>query len=171
MWGLEGAQVLVNHSKIVSVCKVYHKAMQCYVMDIEKIGLMVDSAKDCGFEIQGLQKSKVFEGNSIDDIIIQSINVGQKRGGHYHKQKTEWFLPLSGKATLLWSDNLTAKRSQLKTLTMEANLKEPYVYKIPSLVAHWTENNCSQPFVMAIFNTKEYDQKNTDTYKVQLLGE
>ncbi len=140
-------------------------------MHIEKICLMVDSTKDCGFVIQGLQKSKIFEGNSIDDIIIQSINVGQKRGGHYHEQKTEWFLPLSGKATLLWSTNLTPKKSQLKTLIMEANLKEPYVYKIPPLVAHWTENNYFQPFMMAIFNTKEYDQKNTDTYEVKLLDE
>lgn len=141
-------------------------------MAVKKIELRYnEDVNGRGFVIQGLQKSQVFQNNHIADIVIQSINGRKMRGGHYHKRKTEWFMPLRGKATLIWTNNLNPKKEDLKYEPLEANLKTPYVLEIPPLILHWTKNNSDNPFIMATFNTAEHNQQNSDNHAVNMPSE
>jgi dTDP-4-dehydrorhamnose 3,5-epimerase-like enzyme len=122
-----------------------------------------------GFDIQNLQKSKVFNGRNIEDIAVHSVNAGNERGGHYHKNKTEWLMPLIGRAWLVWADKLNPEVPDLKVDSFDANFKASFVAEIPPMVVHWVRNSSAEVFVMASFCTLEYDERNPDTYKVASL--
>jgi oxalate decarboxylase/phosphoglucose isomerase-like protein (cupin superfamily) len=128
----------------------------------------VEDKQKRGFDIQGLQKSMAFNGRSIEDIGIHSVNPDNQRGGHYHKQKTEWLLPLSGKALLIWTEKQNPKQEDIKQFTIEANYKEPCLIEIPPLVIHWVKNNNLEVFVMASLSTEDFNSQNPDTYKIEL---
>ena len=40
-----------------------------------------------GWALQGIQYSKYFEKKAIKDIVVQTINIGEIRGEHYHRKK------------------------------------------------------------------------------------
>ena len=138
-------------------------------MNIKRINLSRNEDKEGrGFEMQGLQKSKVFQGKNIEDIVIQSISPRKDRGGHYHERKTEWFLALSGKAELIWTDKLNPEKTDLHIELFDADLNTPYVLEVPPFVVHWVKNNTNEVFLMASFSTEEYNPSNPDTCRVML---
>jgi UDP-2-acetamido-2,6-beta-L-arabino-hexul-4-ose reductase len=122
-----------------------------------------------GFDIQGLQKSAVFNGKCIEDIGIHSINPGNERGGHYHERKTEWLLPLNGKALFIWTDTQKPKQKDLQQFLIQADYKKPCLVEIPPLVTHWVKNSNLEVFVMVSFSTEDFNQQRPDTYKIELL--
>jgi oxalate decarboxylase/phosphoglucose isomerase-like protein (cupin superfamily) len=128
----------------------------------------VEEKQKRGFDIQGLQKSAVFKGRHIEDIGIHSINPGNERGGHYHKRKTEWLLPLNGKALFVWADAQNPKQGDLKQFIIQADYAKPCLIEIPPFVAHWVKNMGLEVFVMASFSTEDFNQENPDKYKVEL---
>jgi oxalate decarboxylase/phosphoglucose isomerase-like protein (cupin superfamily) len=129
----------------------------------------VEDKQKRGFDIQGLQKSRVFDGKSINDIGIHSVNPGNERGGHYHRRKTEWLLPLSGKALFFWTEKQNPKQEDLQQITIQANYKEPCVIEIPPMVVHWVKNNDIEVFVMASLSTQDFNSQKPDTFKIELL--
>jgi dTDP-4-dehydrorhamnose 3,5-epimerase-like enzyme len=134
---------------------------------VRRIRLLPHEDKDGrGFEIQGLQKSVIFEGKNIQDIVIQSIHPLKDRGDHCHKRKTEWFIALNGKAELLWADNLNPKKAEVHKEAFGTNFNEPYVFEIPPFVVHTIINNSKEDFLMASFCSEEYDPN--DTIKVKI---
>jgi oxalate decarboxylase/phosphoglucose isomerase-like protein (cupin superfamily) len=122
-----------------------------------------------GFDIQGLQKSGIFDGKSIDDIGIHSVNPGNERGGHYHKQKTEWLLPLSGKALFIWTEKQNPKQEDLTQVSIQTDYKELSLIEIPPMVVHWVKNINLEVFVMASLSSQDFNAQNPDTYKIELL--
>ncbi len=138
-------------------------------MGVNRVELLYNQDKgERGFEIQNLQKSKIFRGKSIEDIVIQSINSGKDRGGHYHERKMEWFMALDGKATLFWTENLKPAKSDLNTELLESDFKDPYVLEIPPMVVHWVKNYTKEVFIMTSFSTEEYSSQKPDSYKVEM---
>jgi oxalate decarboxylase/phosphoglucose isomerase-like protein (cupin superfamily) len=134
---------------------------------VKRIRLLPHEDKDGrGFEIQGLQKSVVFKGKNIQDIVMQSVRPKKDRGDHCHKRKTEWFIALKGKAELLWADNLNPKKSEVHKETFEKDFDEPYVFEIPPLAVHTVINNSCEDFIMASFCSEEYDS--SDIIKVKI---
>lgn len=139
-------------------------------MVVKKVFLNRESgSKPIGWEIQGLQKSKGFNGKDIRDIVIQSINKGQKRGGHYHKQKTEWFFAIKGKAKLLWCEQKSAKDEDLKEIRLDEDQENPYVLEITPETCHWVKNDSEVDFLMIAFSSEEYNQDNPDNPKCECL--
>ncbi|MCW4030155.1 MAG: WxcM-like domain-containing protein [Candidatus Bathyarchaeota archaeon] len=118
-----------------------------------------------GFDVLGLQKSDVFNGKSIEDICIHSVNPGEERGGHYHKIKTEWLLPLSGSASFLWTDKQQPRQDDLEVVPVVAGFQNLCVLEIPPMVSHWLKNNSAQVFVMASFSSHDYNALIPDTFK------
>jgi dTDP-4-dehydrorhamnose 3,5-epimerase-like enzyme len=121
-----------------------------------------------GFDILGLQKSAYFNGRAIEDIAFHSINPHDERGGHFHKRKTEWLMPISGKALLIWTDKPNPRAADLKHLEIVANYAEPILIEITPSTIHWVKNESPQPFIMVALSTENYNPQQPDTYKIEL---
>jgi hypothetical protein len=120
-----------------------------------------------GFEIQGLQYSEAFHKNCIKDIVIQTINSNQQRGGHSHKLKTEWFIALQGEAELTWSEKTVSKKDELITMPLIADFENPYILEVQPKTCHWIRNKSEKVFTMASFSTVQFDEKNPDMEKCE----
>lgn len=133
------------------------------ILPIEVKGLRLNVDSNCrGFEIQGLQKSDVFENDYILDVVIQTVRPHKKRGPHFHNHKTEWFLPLDGAADLYGyesSEDITRLRYKF---LMTADYEHPKIYVIRPKTCHWVKNNTERDFYMIAFSNTEYDNKNPD---------
>lgn len=138
-------------------------------MSVKKVPLEYnEDQKGRGFEIQGLQKSKTFQGKSIEDVVIQSINPKKERGGHYHKRKTEWFIALRGEAFLIWTEKTNPEETDLKTMPLKEDFENPYVLEVPPMISHWVRNDSKDVFLMASFSTEEYNSTDPDSFKVKI---
>ncbi|MCZ4224371.1 WxcM-like domain-containing protein [Pedobacter rhodius] len=80
----------------------------------------------------------------------------QIRGGHYHKEATEWFTIIGGEATLKLKDILT-----LEELTLKLSIEEPITIVVPPLVAHQFENPSDKEFLLLAYSNLLYDPKDT----------
>ena len=143
-------------------------------MVVKKVFLNRENgSKQKGWEMQGLQKSKAFNGKDIRDIVIQSINKGQERGGHYHKQKTEWFFAIAGKAKVLWCEcahEKGAKKKDRKEILLEADYENPYLIEITPETCHWVKNDLDCDFRMIAFSSEEFNRDNSDNPKCECLA-
>lgn len=121
-----------------------------------------------GFEIQGMQKSKLFDGMDLRDIVLQTIRPHKIRGNHYHIKKTEWFFPIRGSAILSWSD-INGAEIQLHTILMSTDFQNPKMYKILPKTCHVVENKTEEDFYMLAFSSEDFDQ--SDNPRCNLFGE
>lgn len=121
-----------------------------------------------GFKIQSLQKSNKFQGKVIEDIVVQSINPGKERGGHYHKRKTEWFMALCGEASLIWSEKTDPEEKDLKIIPLKTDFNRPYMLEVQPMICHWIRNRSKEIFLMVSFSTEEYNFKEPDSVKVSI---
>lgn len=138
---------------------------------VKKVFLIRENSSESkGWEIQGLQKSKTFNGKDIRDIVVQSISKGKLRGGHYHKQKTEWFFAVEGKAKLLWCEQKSAKDEDLKEIRLDEDYENPYVLEITPETCHWVKNDSDNEFIMIAFSSEEYNKDNPDKPKCEYLN-
>ena len=145
-------------------------------MNVKKIPLCFDvSDEKRGYVIQNLQESKAFEGYCIKDIVIQSINPNKCRGYHSHKEKTEWFMALMGRAKLITTTktaDVVPKPDDLEIYTFESDcLKPKYVYMIPPNLGHFVVNDSKEEvFVMESFSNKEHKTEEDISYKKDVWG-
>lgn len=123
---------------------------------IEELTLHVDE-KGKGFEIQGMQKSRLLKENHVEDIVLQTIRPHQKRGNHYHVNKTEWFLPIRGFVILTWSDVDDSKETH--TVVMETDLQNQKLYQIQPKTCHTLENKSEEDFYMLAMSSKDFHPK------------
>jgi len=115
-----------------------------------------DDKESRGFEIQGIQKSKLLGGKDVRDIVFQTIRPHKIRGNHYHVKKTEWFLPIKGSAVLSWSDVDGSSREK-HAVVMEADFKNPKLYEIQPKTCHTVENKSDEDFYMLALSSEDYD--------------
>jgi dTDP-4-dehydrorhamnose 3,5-epimerase-like enzyme len=113
------------------------------------------------FEIQGMQQSGLFGGQVIRDIVLQTIRPHRPpRGNHYHKIKTEWFLPIRGFAVLSWHE--IGNEPRKGTEIMVADFQNPKLFEIQPNTCHAVENKSEEDFYMISFSTVDFDEKNPD---------
>jgi dTDP-4-dehydrorhamnose 3,5-epimerase-like enzyme len=124
---------------------------------IRELTLNVDK-NGRGFEIQGMQKSKLLEGCDVKDIVLQTIRPHKIRGNHYHLKKTEWFLPLRGLAILSWSD-VDGPSQEKHSVVMAADFQNPKLYLIQPKTCHAIENKSEEDFYMLAMSSEDYDQE------------
>ena len=111
-----------------------------------------------GFEVQGMQKSALFDGRDVRDIVLQTIRPHKIRGNHYHIKKTEWFLAIRGFATLSWFD-VGGSDPQKGTELMIADFQNPKLFEIQPNTCHVVENKSEEDFYMLAFSSEDYDPK------------
>jgi len=102
-----------------------------------------------GIVIQGIQYSRILGDNKISDIVIQTISPKKERGNHYHLRKTEWFIPLRGRAKLIWYDNADPEK-QLRTEVMDGDslFKNPRIFEVKPDTCHLVKNEEDEDFLM-----------------------
>ena len=113
-----------------------------------------------GFEIQGMQKCKVFNNKDVRDIVLQTVRPSKSRGGHYHERKTEWFLPLKGSALLSWYD-IDGWNVKEKTEPMTADMQNPKIFEIQPKTCHFVENRSEEDFYMLAISSEDYDSEDS----------
>jgi len=84
------------------------------------------------------------------------INPHNFRGGHYHKKKTEIFILLKGKCTLLLENN--------KKETLSIDMKKFARYVVPINTKHKLVNSCEFIVQILLYCDEIYDPNNEDTY-------
>lgn len=121
---------------------------------IKELKLNVDKGSR-GFEIQGMQKLKLFEGKEIRDIVLQTIRPHKIRGNHYHEKKTEWFLPIRGIGILSWLD-VDNSAQENHTVIMATDFQNPKLYQIQPKTYHSIENKSEEDFYMLAISSEDY---------------
>ena len=124
---------------------------------IKKLVLNVDK-EGRGFEIQGMQKSKLLDKNDVRDIILQTIRPYKIRGNHYHLKKTEWFLPIRGTAVLSWSD-IDGPDKERHTSVMKADFEDLQIYQIQPKTCHSITNISSEDFYMLAISSEDFNKE------------
>ncbi|MGM1057002.1 MAG: WxcM-like domain-containing protein [Bacteroidota bacterium] len=84
---------------------------------------------------------------------------GASRGGHYHKDATEWFTLLIGKSRLELKD---LNSNELMTIELDANT--PITIVIPPNIGHRFDAIANHPFLLLAYTNKLY--KPTDTINI-----
>jgi UDP-2-acetamido-2,6-beta-L-arabino-hexul-4-ose reductase len=93
-------------------------------------------------------------------LLITVAKPGQTKGGHFHKQKREWYLVIAGKARLTLTNKITHE-------TMEIILEDnkPRLVEMPKLVHHQISNIGNTDMTLLVYVSEEFDINNPDTYK------
>ena len=90
---------------------------------------------------------------------IATILPGHIRGSHYHKQKTEWIIPIAGKCWLKLIDVASGAITET-----EIDASQPSVITVPINVEVKVINNFPEPAaILALFDTP-FDPENPDVW-------
>ena len=90
------------------------------------------------------------------EVYIVSSKNGASRGGHYHKEATEWFTVLTGCANLKLKDVQT---NEMMTITLESS--KPVTVVVPPNIAHRFDAISGNLFLLLAYTNVIY--KPTDT--------
>ena len=107
--------------------------------------------------ITGFEKS--LSKSNFEIYTVFSEN-GNSRGGHYHKKASEWFILISGKATLVLKDIYS---DESKTIEMDSD--KPVTVVIPPFIAHRFDSRENKPFLLLAYTNLVYDPLDTVTCK------
>lgn len=103
--------------------------------------------------ITGLEKGLP---NHTGEIYTVYSENGAPRGGHYHKEATEWFTLLVGKSRLELKDINT---NELMTIDFDAS--NPITIVIPPYVAHRFDAISDISFLLQAYTNKLFDPSDT----------
>ena len=103
--------------------------------------------------ITGLEKGLP---NYTGEIYTVYSENGAPRGGHYHKEATEWFTLLVGKSRLELKDINT---NELMSIDLDAN--KPITIFIPSYVAHRFDAVDDNDFLLLAYTDVLYNSDDT----------
>lgn len=104
-----------------------------------------------GFE-EGLPKE-------VGEIYTVFSENGASRGGHYHKEATEWFILLSGYSTLQLRD---FKTDESMSIILDAD--NPFTVVVPPFVAHRFDGIYNKSFLLLAYTDIQYDPTDTIAY-------
>ena len=90
-----------------------------------------------------------------------SIEPGKVRGQHYHKEKSEWFVCVSGSCRLLMKQHNEIQIERLDSAF-------PKRIAIMPGVTHTLENDTASPTIMLSYSSKPFNSCNPDTFKDEL---
>jgi len=111
---------------------------------------------------------KVVPGEFVGDkrfgeIYLSGAKPGETKGGHYHKETTEWFCVIQGEGMLRLEDIHTKEMMALR-LSRENRLS----VEIPPCVAHSVFNEGDEDMILLAFADVPYDPENPDTIPREL---
>ena len=91
-------------------------------------------------------------------IYVYTVNPGERRGDHYHIDKKEWFICVSGSIK-----SLIRTQDGLK-YTHNLSCSNPQLVFVGSMTAHAVINESSDVAVLMAYASKEFDPSFPDTY-------
>lgn len=92
-------------------------------------------------------------------ILVTTASMGEIKGNHYHKRKTEWYCVIQGKAILTVIDNKTKKQKELLMRDDDMAL-----VKIPPYYFHAIKNIGQKKMYLMVYVSEAFDPKDPDTY-------
>ena len=104
------------------------------------------------------------ERGSIEEVYLIYTLRGGVRGNHYHQITLEYFTVVSGRAVIALKDLSTGMRQEL-----EVSAEDNKVIKVPPGTAHAFKNETEEPLVILAVSTREYDQRDPDTFALNIL--
>ena len=110
-----------------------------------------------GLLLEILKSDEIKE--SIQQIYFSTSEPGAVRGGHYHKEKVEWFCVVKGTAKLFLEDIISKER---KELILSGD--EPAIVKIPPKIIHRLENIGRNKMYLIVVSNMVFDHNDPDTY-------
>lgn len=103
--------------------------------------------------ITGLEKGLP---NHTGEVYIVSSKDGAARGGHYHKQATEWFTLLTGSARLEMKDIRTNE-----TMVITLSALKPVTIVVPTYIAHRFDTIRNEEFMLLAYTDFLYKPDDT----------
>lgn len=88
-----------------------------------------------------------------------SVNLGERRGDHYHTKKQEWFTCVYGEVVILVEDKNGNKNKII------LNTKEPKLLYFGPYTSHAILNESKEVAVLVSYGSKQHDPKDEDTFK------
>lgn len=101
---------------------------------------------------------------SMRHFLISLSKPGFIRGQHYHTKKREWFLVLSGHATIVFEDIKTKERT---SVFLEG--KNFTIVEIPPMVAHAIVNDGSKDVMILGIVNEALDRSHPDTFPYKVI--
>ena len=104
-----------------------------------------------------LMKFKEHDISEGGQVYCFSIKKDMIRGNHFHKEKHEWFVCVSGTAKLI-----TKKEKKIEHHIMSAN--KPELFHMEPLTVHTLTNDQKEDAIIISYSSKEFDPEFPDTY-------
>ena len=106
-------------------------------------------------EVMKFQSFKMPPGGQVYCFTIKK---GKVRGNHFHKEKSEWFVCVSGSAKLITQKD--GKKSEHLISS-----KTPVLFHMEPYMVHALTNYSDTDAVVISYSSKEFDPDFPDTYK------
>jgi len=120
-----------------------------------------------GFLVEFLKSSELAEDEkSFGQIYLTTIKRGHVRGNHYHQRKREFYVIISGKASLLLEDINTKERKEFE---IDASENKIVRISVGRNVAHAIKNISEQDILLCAYTNIEYDENAIDQEVYTLL--
>ncbi len=110
-----------------------------------------------GLLLEILKSNEITE--NIHQIYFSISEPGAVRGGHYHKNKVEWFCVVNGKAKLFLEDNLSKEKKELMLSD-----DKPVIVKVPPEIRHGLENVGKSQMYLIVVSNMVFNPNEPDTY-------
>ena len=128
---------------------------------------LVKSEDKRGFLVEFLKSSELAEDEKhFGQIYLTTIKGECVRGNHYHQRKREFYVIMSGKASLVLEDINTKERKEFEIDASEGNLVR---ISVGRNVAHAIKNISDQDVILCAYTNKEYDENAIDQEVYKLL--
>ena len=125
------------------------------------------------YTIQNLEKHEDHRGwltellrtdeiGEFNQVYCATIEPGEKRGGHYHKNRKEWFTIVRGDGVFkLWNKELAKLK---EVICIPVSGKDLTRIHIPVDMFHEIENTGDSELIFVSAISDLYDKDNSDTY-------
>jgi dTDP-4-dehydrorhamnose 3,5-epimerase len=129
-------------------------------VEVVKLNKLCD---DRGWLLKMLMRDHMDGDTTFGEIYITVAEPGAIKGQHYHRDCTEWFCVISGKANLVLVD-LDSGERQVVAMGDDNMVR----VKVPPMIAHGVQNIGAEQVVLLAYADQPYDYKRPDTIPVPM---
>lgn len=101
---------------------------------------------------------------SAGQVNLVRVNPGEKRGGHYHRRKSEWFLAAAGKG---WLGLGEFRGQEWVWSELPLSGQDPELIEIPPGIGHRLRADPSTPLLVLIYIDEIYHPEDADVHPAQ----
>lgn len=102
-------------------------------------------------------------GVSVNNIHVGSIEPGQIRGNHYHKDQREWMIVFGGQAIFAWRDGEKVVQKEI----MDSDF---LLFELEPGIGHAIKNISDKIIYLVAASNAVHDHSNPDTVRDMILA-